>query len=88
MGEVLGVFDSVTVGLETRSRELRGLEERELFMLIRRRAGITQVQIAERAGIAQTVVSRWESGRWPASEEWVGGLWDALDALMAESDSA
>jgi transcriptional regulator with XRE-family HTH domain len=57
------------------------LEERELFILYRRRAGVTQTALAEQTGIRQPRISWWESGRLDFSREKVDRLWEAVEVL-------
>ena len=39
------------------------LEDRDLFAVLRRRAGLTQGEVATKIGVHQSNVSRWERGR-------------------------
>jgi transcriptional regulator with XRE-family HTH domain len=59
------------------------LEERELFTLRRRRAGVTQRDVALRAGTARPMVSAWERGRMELGADTRQKLWAALKELAA-----
>lgn len=58
------------------------LEERELFTLRRRRAGVTQARLARMAGTARPMVSAWERGRMELGEDTRRRLWEALEAAL------
>lgn len=62
------------------------LEERELFMLTRKRRGVTQQAIADRIGVSQAVVSYIETGRWEATHERWCQMWTALEVAAGELD--
>jgi predicted transcriptional regulator len=76
---LLGVELSLTSS--ARDRAIENLEERELFTLLRRRAGVTQRDVAAEAGIRQPLVSVWEKGSTEISRERVDALWTALETL-------
>lgn len=61
---------------------LTEVEERELFTLRRRRAGVTQQRLAVMAGTARPMVSAWERGRMELGEDIRRRLWEALEASM------
>lgn len=69
--------------VQDRVRALGRLEEREAFILWRRRHGITQGEAARSAGIIQPMVSGWEKGSYELPREKVDALWAAVDALAA-----
>lgn len=70
----------VTVG----SDEM-GIEDWELFTVLRRKWDLTQEAVAERAGTKQSEVSRWERGRAEGlGEEKLARLWGALLGLVRE----
>jgi len=74
----------VGLGATARERAIGSLEDREVFIIYRRRAGITQLDLAERAGVRQPLISWWEKGRIELSEDAVEALWDAAEALASE----
>lgn len=63
-----------------RDRAVESLEERELFILYRRRMGVTQTRLAEETGIRQPRISWWEQGRMEFSPEKVQRLWEAVES--------
>lgn len=64
-----------------RDRAVESLEERELFILYRRRMGVTQTALAAETGIRQPRISWWEQGRMEFSAEKVERLWEAVEVL-------
>ena len=44
----------------------------------RRRAGLTQRELAARAGLHRNTVARLERGEWPISDRLAGEFWDVL----------
>lgn len=69
--------------LSARDRAIESLEERELFILYRRRMGVTQTALAVETGIRQPRISWWEQGRMEFSAEKVQRLWEAVEVLAA-----
>jgi predicted transcriptional regulator len=87
---VLGSPDLFSQGgtVSARERALGSLEERELFILLRRRAGVTQREVARQSGVRQPLVSVWEKGSTEISRERVDALWSALEVLSETEVSA
>jgi transcriptional regulator with XRE-family HTH domain len=44
----------------------------------RRRAGLTQRELAARVGLHRNTVARLERGEWPISDRLAGEFWDVL----------
>ena len=60
------------------------LEDWELFTVLRRKAGLTQAEVAAAAGVAQPNLSKWERGRRTPTDEWQARAWAALLGLSRE----
>lgn len=67
-----------------RQGQAGSLNEREVFYILRRRAGIPQHRVAELAGTTQSYLSAWESGRWNPPLKKALSYWAALDKLLLE----
>lgn len=72
--------------LAARRARVGDLFERELFFLTRKRARISQEDVAREAQLTQSYLSAWESGRWTPPEERQELFWGALDRLLAVRD--
>jgi hypothetical protein len=84
LSDVGGIDVSVDSGVGgARERALGSLEDREIFMIYRRRAGVTQMAIAKESGIRQPLISWWEQGKVELSDEAVEKLWIAVEKLVA-----
>jgi len=65
-------------------RVAKRLPEPRIRRLLRKRAGLSQQDLADVLGVDRATVSRWESGErdpWPSH---VGSYMDALDRLARE----
>lgn len=71
-----------------REAALSQLEERELFWITRRRAGVAQREIAERVGVSQVTVCKFERGVFRPDDDRVEAYWAALDEAIAERGGA
>jgi DNA-binding transcriptional regulator YiaG len=60
------------------------LTGQEVFSIVRRRASITQHDVAKLSGTTQSYLSAWESGRWEPPTKRVLAYWRALASLLAQ----
>ena len=60
------------------------MTEPERFMVLRRRAGITQPELEQATGIKQSRISAWERGAIALPPERVEQLWEAMDQARDE----
>lgn len=74
--------------IDVRRAQAGELNEREVFVVLRRRAGIPQHRVAEVAGLTQSYLSAWESGRWNPPEKCARAYWSALDEILSETADA
>lgn len=70
--------------LLARGRARRRLPEPEVRALLRKRAHLTQREIASALGVDPPTVSRWESGRRAPGGERLEAYVELLDRLAAE----
>jgi len=71
----------------TVTRLVPRLTEQERFMVLRRRAGVTQPELAARTGIKQSRISAWERECAALDPERVQALWEAMNSAAAEKVS-
>lgn len=75
----LPVTVRVTIG-----SDILDLEDWEFFLVLRRKHGLRQEDVAAAAGTNQPWLSKWERGRVTADEEQLNDLWSALFRLVRE----
>jgi len=56
------------------------VEERESFLLHRRRLGFTQSDVASRSGVGRIKIVNWENGSALLKPDQIESLWAALEA--------
>jgi len=63
------------------------LTEREVFGILRRRAGVTQRDLQRACGLSQPRISTWERGG-VESDRVVTLLWETLERLVDDADAS
>lgn len=61
------------------------VEEREKFLVLRRRTGLTQAEVAERSGVGRIKILAWENGSGLLKQDQIDALWSALDTIDSEA---
>jgi DNA-binding XRE family transcriptional regulator len=61
------------------------VSQREKFILLRRRTGVTQEQVSRHTGVLQPHLSSWERGKRELPPDTVREMWSWLEAHAAEA---